>query len=1002
MSRVEEIEVRGSSQIVTLPAPVQPTATATPILQTLSPAPLAPAPEFLHEARAEADRQAVTPTPGTAEGWVISDNDPGDDDDDTSPPPQPEEPEEPEGETGVPTGTAIDLDTRQGVEVVAGRVTTLLPEDDHGRVASVRILEDADWGHVSVNPDNSLALVLSDTDQTGTLSFRYEVTYADGRSENATATVKVVAGPQQAGWGLGDHYMLETDAEGRSIVEHGANHREVYVSADRDALSFQDIARIEGVKASAIDGRWLAEHAEYGSSAEMALDEAAGSALWGTLTGRKADPSSHWLLLESGHTYDEMGFLVLRGTRGESALNPVLIGAYGEGERPIVANTQIYNTPENENIVMRGLAFTDGLKILQGRNYLLEDLGIRHETLTAQDVDGFTLRNSDIIDVYRTEPNSPDFWQPHINRLSGFYANGVEGLLVENNFVDHTGWADNYKADLSLSGGQPPSIYSQGLYLSYDNSDLTLRDNILMRNASFGAQVRSGGVIENNLFLDNNAGVNFLGGDDEKTHGNGNYTLLLDNVITSGAHRDVTEGPRGALTMGADNSGRMSTMIDNIIAHLADPNNPAELAKKYVGHPALSEKFAPFYNDTLIYNWFGGRHIERNLPVEEVIGNLDRTVLNETTIQKFTAELLGKPTASIADLADYLRDQAAGKLEGEVDSAVINAFFREGFGLDTTLRDAAETLRFIPNDLADGIRWDNRLNWSTGDLPGTREGDSVDLGGNHVRFGGQTLTVDHFDFGSGGKLTATSGKLTIAGETGAAGRGAVLETDATGQVWIDGYRDETPLDINIAGGRFANTGVLSGLRNLTVSDDGQAILASTGGRLVMGSESQLTLTGSKARAGFDGGHDGTAVLALKQGASLNFIADAAGLSGISEFRLGAFDSDAVIRSGIALDGRLTIDLADLGNLDPRQDTRWTLLQANEIIGNFDGVRIDGLGLRRDALLRIDYDSDTVVLALSAEGRGSGRVRMIAEGDEDFQIRGDAATDHLWNEMHATF
>lgn len=907
---------------------------------------------------------------------------------------------QPVGEAGdLPTAAPIALDSQQAATVMAGRVATLLPDDDRGTIASVRILDGADWGHVSVNPDNSLALVLSGTDTQGTLSFRYEVTYANGQSDDLTAKVKVVAGQQKAGWGTGDHYTLETDADGRSIVEYGENHRKVYVSGDQDALSLSDIARIEGVKPSAIDGKWLAANGEYGSSADMALDETAGMALWEAITGSKAKaaPASHWLMLEKGYTYDDVKFLVPRGTQGESALNPILITSYGEGEKPVITQSQIYNSPDNANIVIRDLTFTGGLKIMQGSNYLVEEVSIRRETLTAKGVDGFTLRNSDIIDVFRTESETKDFWQPHVNRTSGFYANDNEGLLVENNFVDHTGWADNYKANLSLSGGQPPSMYSQGLYLSYDNTDLTLRDNIVMRSASFGAQVRSGGVVENNLFLDNNAGVNFLGGDDMKTYGAGNYTLLSGNVITSGAHREVTEGPRGALSMGADNSGRLTTMIDNIIAHLADPNNPRELTQKYVGQPALKEKFAPFFNDTAIYNWIGARHLERNIPANDVIGQLDTSILNETTIQKFAAELLGKPTATIADLAGYLRAQATGKLDGQVDADVINSFFRAGFGMDTTLRDDAETLRFIPNNLADGIRWDNRLNWSTGDLPGTQNGDSVDLGGNHVQFGGQTLAVDHFDFGDAGRLSVNSGKLAITGEMAAGPRGSVLDIDGSGQVWIDGYRDSDRLDIAMTGGRLVNAGAFAGETDILVSQTAQLLLAASGGRFDLTQDNSLTVTGTQAKVGFDGVDGKTAILRLHDGATLSFVADKTGLGKISEFHSGAF-GDTKVTSGIRLDGDLEVDLS---SLNPKAGGSWTLLDADQMIGSFDDISVTGLGRNRDALIRIDYTRDEVVLLVSDAGKGSGQVRTSSTGDADFMdYTQDAALKSLWTGFQA--
>lgn len=987
-SRIEDIEVKTSSQLVSVPAPAAQASGLSNVAASLGSAerPLEDTPRqtgFQPAVESESQETQLSRTVGA----------------DPVPPRQGQQPVQDAGDA-LPSAAAVALNQDHSATVMAGRVATLLP-DDHGKIASVRILDGADWGHVSVNPDKSLALVLSGTDKQGTLSFRYEVTYANGQTEDVTAKVKVVAGQQKAGWGTGEHYVLETDADGRSIVEHGDNHRKVYVSASQDALSLQDIATMEGIKVSAIDGKWLAAHSEYGSSADMALDEVAGMALWGAITGSKAKaaPASHWLLLESGHTYDEVGFLVKRGTQGESALNPILISSYGEGDRPVIAQSQDYNTPDNANIVIRGLTFTEGLQMIQGKNYLLEEVGIRHETLTAKEVDGFTLRNSDIIDVFRTESNSNGSWQPHINRISGFFANSNKGLLIENNFVDHTGWSEGYKANLALSGGQPPSIYSQSMYLSYDNTDLTLRDNILMRGASFGAQVRSGGVIENNLFLDNNAGVNFLGGDDMKTYGAGNYTLLSGNVITSGAHRDVTEGPRGALTMGADNSGRMTTMIDNIIAHLADPNNPGELKQKYVSHDALQEKFAAFYDDTIIYNWFGQRAIERNLPrVEKDVGNLDKSVLNETTIQNFTAQLLGKDSATIADLANYLRAQASGKLDGHVDADVINSFFRAGFGLDTTLRDQAETLRFVPNNLADGIRWDNRLNWSTGDLPGTQDGDSIDLGGNHVQFGGQTLAVDHFDFGDFGHLTANSGKLSIAGDMAAGPRGAVLETTGSGQVWIDGYRDSDLLEIDLSGGRVANTGAFAGETRITAAADAQLLLATAGGQFDLAKDSSLTVTGGQAKVGFDGADGKTATLRLHDGAALSFVADKTGLGKISEVHSGAFE-ETKVTSGIRLDGNLSVDLTAL---NAKSGGSWVLLDADQMIGSFDDISVTGLGKNRDAMIRVDYVKDEVVLLVSDAGKGSGQIRSSSAGEADFiDYTQDAVLKSLWASLQAS-
>lgn len=907
------------------------------------------------------------------------------------PDPNPVDPA-PQPEPGLATATAT---------VQEDRVTHLeIPEDVTKGLAvtAVRILDQPEEGHVSVLPNNGLALVMSGAAPgTGKIGFSYEVTLADNSVVRVDTKVDLTEGLQKAGWSLGEHYLLETDAADNSVIEHGDNHREVYVSAGSHALSFAEIAQKEGLPVASITGAWLAKHPEYGSSPETALDEKAGIALWHFITGSKAAPSSHWMLLESGHSYDEMGFLVKRGTQGESEMHPVLITAYGEGDRPLIVNAQNWNTPDNHNIVIKGIAFDSGLQIHQGSNYLLEDLSFKHKGFTVQITDGVTLRNSSIIDVFRTESVSEDIWSPHINRISGVFANDVDSLLIEGLFVDHTGWADDYLANLSLEGGQPPSIYSQSLYLSYGNTDLTLRDSILMRGASFGAQVRSGGMIENNVFLDNNAAVNFLGGADFGETGGGNYTLLMGNLITSGAHRDVSAGPRGALTMGIDNSSRMSTLLDNIVTHLANPDDPAELAAKPVGHKPVNHKFDPIFDNTKVFNWAGAKSVAAGMRVDKNVEGLDRNVLDATTIQNFTAELLGKKTATIGDLADFLRAQADGRLDGHVDADIINAFFRTGFGMNTTIRGEADTLRFIPNDLADGVRWDNRLNWSTGDLPGTQDGDSIDLAGNHVRFGATTVTVDDFDFGDFGRLTATSGKLTIEGDIAVGDKGAALTVDYAGQIWIDGYRDSDMLEIDVVGGRFANKGDLVGLVDMHVSDNGQAILAGSGGSLDLTAGSSLTLEGSRIKVGFDGKDGETSVIRMHDGASLSFIADAKGFTTLGEFRSGAFGTSPVIDTAIRLDGRLTVDVSALAA--GTGGGTWTLIKADEIVGSFDRVDIVGLSPDRSVTLVLDYDAEEFRFIMGPD-TGSGHVDQVVIGGARAEAWSqDTDSLDLWRALH---
>lgn len=886
----------------------------------------------------------------------------------------------------------IDLGADMTADVMAGRVATLqLPDDD---IASMKILSNLDYGHVSVNPDNSLAVVLTGTTKTAAQDFTVQVTHDNGTTSEYEIELDVSAPAQTAGWGTGDFYMLETDENDDVIIETGENHREIYISGSNDALTFKDIAALEGIPANKVNAKWLAEHPEYGSSPDMALAEGAGMSLWKYTTSPKFEPTSNWLKFEAGYEYTNTGPLLQPQTLGESELHPMVITSYGTGDQPIIGSSQ--NSYPGGNIVIQGLTFSEGAKFQAGQNILAEDLSITGDTLTAKNIDGFTLRNSDILDVYREQSESNNQkngeWGTHNDRISGFFANDVDGLLLEGLLVDHTGWADDYREDLSYDGGQPPSIYSQNLYLSWGNEDVTLRDSILMRGASFGAQVRSGGFIEDNVFLDNNAAVNSLGGRDEGSQNAGQYSLFSDNLITSGAHRDA-DGPGGALTMGLDNSGRMSTLVDNIVTHLADPNNPDELDDKYASHRAVNSKFDTYYDDTIVHNWYGGRAIERNWDTSgQNKDGLNENVLDETTIQNFTADLLGKNTATINDLANYLRAQADGQLDDVVDADLIIAFFQEGFGLSTDLRADAETLRFVPNDLGEGVRWDNRLNWTTEDLPGTQDGDSVHLGGNHVQYGG-TTTLEDLTFGAGGKLYITHGYLEIEDNIFVGSDGAMVDIDRAGQFWIDGYTDKDTLTVTVDGGRFANTGLFAGSADVTVSDNAQMILGTDGADFVLGDDSSLDIVGGDVRVGFDGEAGGTGVLLLSEDSDFSFTAEGGELGTIEEFRSGHFDNNAPdIQSGVNLgDSTLKLDLTGIAG---GGSISQTLIDVDEIIGNFKSLDLTGIGAKQDASIIVDYNADTVVLNLGVSGQGSGVRNLYTNGDaEDARDNAD-----LWDAL----
>lgn len=869
-------------------------------------------------------------------------------------------------------------------EVAGGRVTTLEIANSSA-IQSVRVLQGPDHGNLTVNPDNTLALVMSQEPTfSGRIDFSYEVTRADGSRSVQSSTVTVQPTTQQAGWGAGNFYMLEEDRNGSIIVEQGDNHRKVYVSGGGDALSLADIAGREGVSVGQITQAWLVAHPEYGGSAELALDVNAGMQVWSAINGTRAGANSNWLLFERGHQYDNLSNLVPWGTQGEDPLHPVHITAYGEGRKPVLnSSVNIFGDRPVENVVFSDLDLKRGFTSLEGSNLILDNLSVTNTSTEAGKMGihisngtGITIHDTAVTDVYYLRPpNGGANWVGN-EMASGLLMQYNSGVMVEGSFFDHNGWAPNY----NNNGGQLPDVFSHNVYINWNNTDVTFRENITMRASNNGVMIRSGGFLENNVILDSNSGGVVSGGNFDGSGMIGNFTLFSGNVITSAGHRQSRF--TGLLSQGFENSGNDTTLIHNIIAHLADPNNLAEIRSKTAINLGLSNNNKPFYDDTIIYNWKSGS--SSSTASDRNTSGLDRNTLNDTTIQHFAQQVLGNSGAGIPELANLLRQQANGALDKFVDADVIIAFFREGFGLDVDLPRGATEARFVPNELGDGLRWDNALNWSTGTLPGGFAGDSVNLGGNWVNYGG-TTTIRNLAFGDGGALNVGHGRLNVSGETTAGTRGGSVDIFNAGQFWINGYRDTDQLDLNVDGGRFANTGTVSGNVDAFITD-GQAILATSGARYDVYSASILSISGSDAKVGFDGTGGGLATLQLHRGGTLSFTADSGGFTPLEEFHSGRFGNAPNVASGINLgQGTLEIDVSALG----QRAAQYTLVSADELIGDLADVQMTGLARNMNATLTVDYARDLVYLNLRTGGSGAFNIQKIgSESNMDHSRSGD--------------
>ena len=518
----------------------------------------------------EPEEPIVAPTPDQDFDGVDDDDDP-----------------ESDGGYNVDHANVIILEGKP--DVVAGRVSTLDTGEDN--IDSIRVIDGPAHGNLTVNPDNTLALVLTLSEKTSDVSFSYEVTYENGSTKTFTKSVDVVPGSQDEGWAEGQFYMLEEDEDGDVVIEHGDVHRKVYVSESNDALTLNDIADLEGMSVNQITTTWL-ENSEYGTSEDLALETSVGMDLWHEITGN-GEKTSHWLLFERGYEYNsnDLGdYMIDRNSHGESELNPMFIGAWGDGDRPVINQSLDMYKNTYSNIVIQGLKFTQAGLILNSENILIDDSTFSSDgTFAIQESAGFTFRNSAIYDTHKDNPSNGTNWENEMgDRIQGVFIRGTEGLLIEDMFIDQVGWEDGYSYDLSQDTGQAPSILSHNIYIQNTNTDVTLRDTISMQASGYGAQVRPGGFVEDNAFIGNNSGLSVVGGDYKNAGPIGHYSLVTGNLVTDAGYRD-TNGRPGALSEGILNTGEDTSLVDNIVTHLADPNSN-ELDYKYWNHDAVDNK----------------------------------------------------------------------------------------------------------------------------------------------------------------------------------------------------------------------------------------------------------------------------------------------------------------------------------------------------------------------------------------------------------------------------
>lgn len=351
------------------------------------------------------------------------------------------------------------------------------------------------------------------------------------------------------------------------------------------------------------------------------------------------DGQPDWMLLKRGDIWNEA--LGTWQKSGRSATERMLVSSYGNAAaRPLIktgkdtalsalsgnlshiafVGMHFYaHTRDPDSAEFTGLQGSEGVRWLTTTDDLLfEDVMVQYyagTNLTIQgNISNFKLRRSIIADSYNASATS------HSN---GIYLQDVKGILIEENLFDHNGWNTNAK----LAGmGTGPTIFNHNAYIQVTCQDLTFRGNITTRASSHGFQARPGGIVDDNLIIDNPIGFSFglvEGGSNPKPGGVTGH--VGGNVVRDAG--DITAAlPRG---IGAQIGNIQSATIENnIFAHDKSAESygvTIELGRKQ--NPQVPDE--QIQNLTIrknvLYDWRGG--------IRFSTGALTAVVIEENDVQ---------------------------------------------------------------------------------------------------------------------------------------------------------------------------------------------------------------------------------------------------------------------------------------------------------------------------------------------------------------------------------
>lgn len=470
-----------------------------------------------------------------------------------------------------------------GSDMQPGQVKAVSENDEFGAGAVFSVSQGPKRGSVNMF-DLGFFTYTPQSGFSGTDSFTYQIVQA-GKTSSATVSIKV-EGP-----------VVETTS-GFTVIKPSADSRLIYVSSSA------------------------------GSDANTCLAEASPCKTLKAGLAKMRNGYPDHLYLKRGDVW--------RGERmvnnlpsGRSSSEPAVLTYYGtSGPRPKIENEQSslhIMKGKISNFSVIGLEFSAykmdpkvmgegktvdahaNVVLLGGNeNILFEDNIFNYAELLLQAWESgsptnITLRRNIWTGVY-THRSSEE----RNKRPSNLYAEGVVGLVIEENVFDRGGWHPT-------ADGAGANMFNHNIYVQYntDGSQLLLKNNIITRGASHGAQLRGGGLAEDNFFARNAVGL-MLGYWEPLPTGVRAYAY--NNVITEGEsmHRGVDACKGKGLCSGAVWGLEFSAMgfadwqgEGNYMIALSEAQDKSIALQRAAVHTHKAQASTVALKNNLAYKWGG-------------------------------------------------------------------------------------------------------------------------------------------------------------------------------------------------------------------------------------------------------------------------------------------------------------------------------------------------------------------------------------------------------------